>query len=133
MARYRSSGLCSALPRRTLEYLQRGASEGTRNAELFDAACQLRDAGRPPQQSEEQLLSRAMADGLSEGEARQTIQSAYARSAREPVRGAPKQAGLNGLTGGGAVTLPTPVENGFVALLSACFEPNEYVAIAPAA
>ena len=59
-----------ALPRRTLDYLQRGASEGMRNAELFDATCQFRDAGHPLEETEGQLLARALADGLTEAEAR---------------------------------------------------------------
>ena len=57
-----------ALPRRTLEYLQRGASEGMRNAELFDATCQFRDAGHPLEETEGQLLARALADGLTEAD-----------------------------------------------------------------
>jgi RecA-family ATPase len=134
MARYRSPGLSMALPRRTLEYLQRGASEGMRNAELFDATCQFRDAGHSFEDTEAQLLARALADGLTESEARTTIRSAYARSAREPVgpgtkaehhappTAAPKPA-----------TLPAPVDDGFVRLLDACFRDGEIVAIAPAA
>ena len=74
-----------ALPRRTLEYLQRGASEGMRNAELFDATCQFRDAGHPLEETEGQLLARALADGLTEAEARTTIRSVYARTSREPL------------------------------------------------
>ncbi|PJF24026.1 MAG: hypothetical protein CUN53_19915, partial [Phototrophicales bacterium] len=33
------------LPKRTEDYLASGATEGNRNTELFQAACQLRDAG----------------------------------------------------------------------------------------
>ena len=36
--KYRSAVLTPQLPRRTLDYLERGATEGRRNAELFDAA-----------------------------------------------------------------------------------------------
>ena len=50
-----------ALPRRTLEYLQRGASEGMRNAELFDATCQFRDAGHSQEDAEAQLRLRYQA------------------------------------------------------------------------
>lgn len=42
--KYRSQGIQPVLPKRTREYLERGAPEGQRNAELFEAACQLRDA-----------------------------------------------------------------------------------------
>ena len=83
MPRYRSTGI--SLPRRTLDYLQRGAPEGMRNAELFDATCQFRDAGHPLDGAEAQLLARALDDGLTDAEARQTIRSAYARCSREPL------------------------------------------------
>ena len=135
MPRYQSPGLSMALPRRTLEYLQRGASEGMRNAELFDATCQFRDAGHSFEDTESQLLARALADGLTETEARTTIRSAFNRTAREPIgtvakprlpvhapSPAPKPA-----------SLPTPLDDGFLRLLDACFRPGEFVAIAPAA
>ena len=87
MAKYKSSAVAVPLPKRTLDYLQSGAPEGKRNAELFDATCQFRDAGQSLEDVEEQLLSRAMADGLTEAEARQTIQSAFTKTAREPLGG----------------------------------------------
>ena len=58
MARYRSPGLSMALPRRTLEYLQPGAEEGMRNAELFDATCQFRDAGHSFEDTEAERSER---------------------------------------------------------------------------
>ena len=70
------------LPRRTLDYLERGAPQGSRNAELFDAACQFRDAGLPTGEAESQLIARALTDGLSESEALHTIRSAYRREPR---------------------------------------------------
>ncbi len=93
MPKYRSTGL--SLPRRTLDYLQRGAAEGMRNAELFDATCQFRDAGHPLEDVEGQLLARAMADGLNEAEARHAIRSAYARTSREPLGAATDAARFN--------------------------------------
>ena len=75
-------------------------------------------------------MARALADGLGVAEARQTIQSAFARSAREPVRCA---ANTNGAKGHAMpVALPAPVKDGFTKLLEACFEPDEFVAIASA-
>lgn len=133
-----------ALPRRTLEYLQRGASEGMRNAELFDATCQFRDAGHPLEETEGQLLARALADGLTEAEARHTIRSVYARTSREalgasgPLPAAPPPAPRR-ITAApvhhqrSSLTLPTTIDDGFVRLLDACFQPDEFVAIAPAA
>jgi RecA-family ATPase len=142
--RYRSVGLTPALPRRTLDYLQHGAREGSRNAELFDAACQFRDAGTPQAQAEERLLARAMADGLTETEARHTIQSAFASPKREPAGHGVSQAEIvRGPRSGfparntreqfpQPVNLPEPLEDGFRSFAMACFQPGEFVAIAPA-
>lgn len=142
MPKYRSTGL--SLPRRTLDYLQHGAAEGMRNAELFDATCQFRDAGHPLEDTEAQLLARALADGLTESEARHTIRSAYARTSREPLgppapmpaapppaprRAAPTPVRHERST----MALPASVDDGFVRLLDACFLPDEFVAISPAA
>lgn len=134
MARYRSPGLSMALPRRTLEYLQRGASEGMRNAELFDATCQFRDAGHSFEDTESQLLARALADGLTESEARQTIRSAFARTAREPIDPNVKRPHAPSVPVARVpVGLPAPLDDGFIRLLDACFLDGEFVAIAPAA
>ena len=133
MARYRSPGLSMALPRRTLEYLQHGAEEGMRNAELFDATCQFRDAGHSFEDTEAQLLARALADGLPEAEARQTIRSAFTRTAREPVDPNAPRRPLPPLPPRKGPGLPAPVDDGFVRLLDACFQDGEFVAIAPAA
>ena len=122
-----------ALPRRTLEYLQQGALEGMRNAELFDATCQFRDAGHSFEDTESQLLARALADGLTEAEARQTIRSAFTRTAREPLDpNAPRKspAPLPTRKGPG---MPAAVEDGFARLIDACFHDGEFVSIAPAA
>jgi RecA-family ATPase len=142
--RYRSSGLQPHLPRRTVEYLEHGASEGMRNSELFDAACQFRDAGIDQGQAEERLLARALADGLDENEASSTIRSAFAHTARQPVapasptRHRPAESQETGATkrprfAAVPVALPSSVENGFLHLLDACFRPEEFVSIAPAA
>lgn len=135
MPRYRSTG--PSLPRRTLDYLSRGAPEGTRNAELFDAACQFRDAGQPLEAAEEQLLARALADGLTEAEARQTIRSAFTHGARDPAVAAPPHPDAptrpsSPRSERAAVPPPDPVDDGFRRLLESCFQPGEFVAIAPA-
>lgn len=141
MPHYRSTG--QSLPRRTLDYLEQGAAEGMRNAELFDAACQFRDAGRPAEDAEAQLLARALADGLTAAEARHAIRSAYARTSREPAgagqsAGSPvvqlrRPAAVPAATGRPAVVLPASIDDGFTRLIDACFQPDEFVAIAPAA
>ncbi|MBK9745836.1 MAG: DUF927 domain-containing protein [Chloroflexi bacterium] len=73
------------LPKRTADYLVSGATEGNRNTELFQAACQLRDAGHVQSEAEAQLVPRYVADGSSEKEALATIRSAYSRPPRDPL------------------------------------------------
>ncbi len=73
------------LPARTETYLASGASEGSRNHELFAAACQLRDAGYSEAEAAGHLVPRHVASGSSEGEAVATIKSAYSRPPREPI------------------------------------------------
>jgi RecA-family ATPase len=131
MAKYRSPGL--TLPKRTLEYLQRGAPEGMRNAELFDATCQFRDAGHSFEETEAQLLARALADGLTESEARQAIRSAFTRTAREAADPRAAKAAPAARPARQGPGVPAPVDDGFVRLLDACFADEEFVAIAPAA
>jgi len=74
-----------ALPKRTEDYLASGATEGSRNAELFAAACQLRDAGHSQSEAEGQLVARYVADGCNEREALATIRSVYSRPPRAPL------------------------------------------------
>jgi hypothetical protein len=77
------------LPRATLDYLNNGALPGERNAALFDAACQFRDAGYILVEAERQLVARYVADGNGEAgrerEAQATIASAYKQSPRDPL------------------------------------------------
>ena len=73
------------LPPRTETYLVSGAADGSRNTELFAAACQLRDAGYSQSDTERELIPRHLASGSSEREALATIQSAYSRPARDPI------------------------------------------------
>ncbi len=61
-------------------------AEGSRNHELFAAACQLRDAGHSQAEAERQLIPRHVASGSTEREAIATIRSAYSRPPREPIR-----------------------------------------------
>ena len=146
--RYKSVGTRPVLPRRTLDYLERGAPEGTRNAELFDAACQFRDAGICADEAEAQLIARAVADGLGEAESRTAIRSAFAHAPRQPVQPGlgtahPRPASSHPPSNQPAqprgprftpepLPLPDPVDGGFLRLLDTCFRPEEFVAIAPA-
>ncbi len=85
------------LPPRTEQYLASGAYDGSRNAELFAAACQMRDAGYRQGDAERELIPRHIADANGsenpnsrEKEAQATIASAYSQPPREPIV-APKQ------------------------------------------
>lgn len=80
------------LPPRTEQYLVSGALKGNRNAELFAAACQMRDAGYSQSDTARELVARNVADGNGsedqasrEKEARATIASAYRQPPREPI------------------------------------------------
>lgn len=138
MRRYRASAPRPVLPRRTLDYLAAGAPEGARNAELFDAACQFRDAGYRRDEADAQLIPRAVADGLSEAEANHAVESAFSHQPREPLMRAPPvppappiRAPLPSASPA-PQALPSPIEDGFVKLLDNCFLADEFVAIAPA-
>ncbi|MEQ8673768.1 MAG: hypothetical protein RLP44_29945 [Aggregatilineales bacterium] len=81
------------LPPRTEQYLASGAVDGSRNAELFAAACQLRDAGHSQSDAERELVARHVADGNGsenpasrEKEAKATIASAFKQPPREPIQ-----------------------------------------------
>ncbi len=80
------------LPPRTESYLASGAANGSRNTELFAAACQLRDAGYSQSDAERELIPRHVASGSGEREALATIQSAFSRPAREPIPAPREQA-----------------------------------------
>jgi|GEM_PF-1961703 len=73
------------IPRKTREYLELGAPEGQRNAELFNAACQLRDANWPLHVMDELLTRRGRLDGLPESEIKACIQSVLKSPARQPL------------------------------------------------
>lgn len=140
MITYRSkkADVPSRLPQATLDYLAHGAPKGQRNATLFAAACQCRDTGMSPDETEGLLVARAVRDGLSETEARTTIRSVFGKTPRDPATSTPSR--VNTLPSRpqpkivptSPVPLPSPIENGFVRLLDACFKSDEYVAIAPA-
>ena len=131
------------LPQRTRDYLDHGAAEGSRNAELFAAEAQFRDAGFNDCAAHGYLVPRAVRDGLSEAEATSTINSAYAREAREPLRGSNSFQGSNGSTSfhakpseadkpkapPKAQALPKPIPNGFGVLLETCFKAGEGIAL----
>jgi hypothetical protein len=132
----------SGLPRSLREYLATGAEKGNRDNALFAAACQARDAGLSQSEAEQLLVSRAVADGLSEAVARRKIKSAYSKAPREPAGGAcssrataqNSNAAAAGVSGSHkappvGTPLPAPIRDGFKFFLETLFEDGERVAI----
>ena len=78
-----SSAYSDDIPRYVRNYLEHGAMSGERNRKLYAAARGFLDAGKSQFEAESQLINRAMSDGLSESEAKNTIASAY-RSSPNP-------------------------------------------------
>jgi hypothetical protein len=133
----------NSLPSRTLEYLAKGASVGSRHNELFAAACQFRDYGYDLDETARQCVPRAIEDGLDEAEAAKTIASVF----RHAPRGRPQKTGTASTTssagGGGAgpseetappppltpEKLPDPIPDGLRVLVETLFKPGEGIAI----
>jgi len=65
------------LPKSVLAYLKEGAPQGDRNNRLFVCARHYNDNRFPIEIALRDLLPRALADGLTEDEANQAIESAY--------------------------------------------------------
>jgi RecA-family ATPase len=130
------------LPQRTLDYLRFGAAEGQRNAELYSAAQQFRDAGYAEAEAQSDLSPRAHSDGLLPGEISRTIASAYEGEQREPIgaglrrpsvttyqKAAPPKIKFRKVETE-AEQLPDHLENGWKQLLETAFKLDEYVSIA---
>ena len=65
------------MPRVVKEYLQNGAPQGERNAKLYFIARVYNDNGKSQMEAEQDLIPRALADGLEQSEANATIRSAF--------------------------------------------------------
>src|ERR1700730_16551484 len=125
----------SQLPQCTLDYLEHGAPEGSRNAELHKHACQFRDAGISFSEASEQLGRRAHLHGLSNSEIERTIASAYRGTQREPIgrgtsyssRPQARQTPKFKKVETEPEELPEYIPDGDIALLKAAFEPGEIV------
>lgn len=65
------------MPRVVREYLQNGAPQGQRNAKLYFIARVYNDNGKSQMDTEQDLIPRALADGLEQHEANNTIRSAF--------------------------------------------------------
>ena len=134
----------SRLPPRTLQYLASRVEVGTRDNELFAAACQFRDAGFSQTDAERQLVPCGVRDGFSEPYARRRIKSAYSRQAREPIDSKngtlPSSAFSTGqpaksVTKPGSMSwpapesLPEPINDGTRLFVEAYFDEKERIAI----
>lgn len=74
------AAITKSIPNRVKNYLKHGASVGKRNHELFYCARAYNDAGYSESEALAELGSVARSDGLSDGEIKQCIRSAYAYS-----------------------------------------------------
>ena len=122
-----------------------GAANGERNESLFQAACQMRDAGKDQHEIQTALMCRALTDGLDPSEVNKTIVSVFKRPPREVASGqGGRRANRPTLRKRTPVTyttapkgnyelkkreLPRPIENGAVELLRAAFKEGENVRI----
>ncbi len=77
----------SLLPRGAQEYIRFKTPPGSRNAQLFGAACQMRDAGFGIDATIATLRPCGFRDGLRGDEITGTIRSAYRLPPREPASG----------------------------------------------
>jgi RecA-family ATPase len=139
----------NTLPDRTLRYLSSPTPDGQRNAELFAAAQQYRDAGIDSGTAERELVPAAVRDGLPPSEAKAAIRSAYGKAPRKPIATSdPKTGQLPARPRPKPLTtqtmqarcclavnlenppeLPEPLPDGFATLLRTCFAEGENVGI----
>ena len=139
------------LPLCVQEYLTQSHEEGTRNPMLHFAAQQCFWAKIPIADISGQLLARAMQDGLSEEEAKSTIESAYkssdrprasrpgssfnsrttqfSRSFSSPPAPTAPSGPSNSLP---KTTVPSPIQDGFRIFLNTCFLPGEGIGLSGA-
>lgn len=73
-------------PKWIVDYFATGAGEGSRNQRLFVVARWFHDIGDNSANTEQELMARALADGLPQHEAMNTIKSAWSQ-ARNPQSG----------------------------------------------
>ena len=125
------------IPKDTRNYIMNGAANGERNESLFQAACQMRDAGKDQHEIQSALMCRALEDGLDPSEVNKTIVSVFQRPPREAASGQggrrPKRPTLRNRKPVTYTTapkgnyelkkreLPRPIENGAVELLRVAF------------
>ena len=127
------------IPNITKQYLNSPTPKGGRNEALFQAACQLRDAGYSQGDAAPLLMDCAQRDGLPQFEAEKTLRSVFARSARDPITKDGKRSALPSginyqLAPAGRykvkkTDLPDPLADGARQLLKEAFKEGEGVRI----
>ena len=127
------------IPNITKQYLNSPTPKGGRNEALFQAACQLRDAGYSQGDAAPLLMDCAQRDGLPQFEAEKTLRSVFARSARDPITKGGKRSALPSginyqLAPAGRykvkkTDLPDPLADGARQLLKEAFKEGEGVRI----
>ena len=122
--------MTKSLPRRTIEYLEGGSTEGTRNYCLFNAACQFRDHNYSYDEASDQLVQRALQDGLTEREADTTIRSAYAKQQREESVSAVAMVQTKVTVHRPQKNLPKGMPDAVTTIFKKCFREGEGVRIA---
>lgn len=115
------------LPQFVTDYLAGGAPEGSRNESLHKCAQQYFWGEYSQSDAERDLLPVAMRTGLTEGEALQTIASAYRSNSGDPIRSRGEPARF---LPSRPSSVPANPGDDFLRALAAAFEPDELIAIA---
>ena len=118
------------IPSRTADFINHGAPKGSRNEELFNAVCQLRDMNMSAQQAHAMIEPAALQSGLRPHELAATISSVFSRGARESATShgyKPLQ-----LPTGKRQRMPRPQETPIKSLMAAAFSEGERVRLCKA-
>jgi hypothetical protein len=125
----------SQLPKTTLDYLEREAPEGQRDDSAYKAAQQFKWNEFTFDEAISAIVPHAMADGLSRSQAEKCVKQGYESKPGDPIgRRTPhsrptKPTPKFKKTKTEPEPLPDSIEDGWVKLLEAAFEPDEYVSI----
>jgi hypothetical protein len=125
----------SQLPKITLDYLEHGAPEGQRDDSAYKAAQQFKWNEFTFDEAISAIVPQAMADGLSRSQAEKCVKQGYESKPGDPIGRRTPHSRLTKPTPKFKKTktepepLPDSIEDGWVKLLEAAFEPDEYVSI----
>jgi len=127
----------SQLPKITLDYLEHGAPEGQRDDSAYKAAQQFNWNGYSIDEAMAAIVPRAMADGLSESQARKCVRQGYESKPGDPIghgtrysnRPQPRRTPKFKKIETEPEELPAYIEDGDRILMETAFEPGEYICI----